>query len=221
VGRLLCRSPLSVDSASQPPPAVASGETVTPALEPSCHKRARREEIGGDSGRIEDDHCSPRLELVASEARAEDPARPKAPVDAVPRPAATPEAGSPPAKETTPAGADTPPPPAIKDVTAGNDAAIHASSDPPSQEGTRETAAGATEKAPVPAAQTPSNLELVPSVQAAVPAAETRAGAAVGSPPLGLACNSGEPSQGLLATRVSRSDLGDDLPAPAAATRGA
>jgi hypothetical protein len=77
------------------------------------------------------------------------------------------------------------------------------------------------DKAPVPAAQTPSNLELVSSVQAAVPAAETRAGAAVGSLLLGLACSSGEPSQGLLATWVSRSDLGDNLPTPIAATRGA
>jgi hypothetical protein len=77
------------------------------------------------------------------------------------------------------------------------------------------------EKAPVPAAQTPSNIELVPSVQAAVPAAGTRAGAAVGSLLLGLACSSGEASQGLLTTRVMRSELGDDLPAPEAATRGA
>jgi hypothetical protein len=137
---------------------------VTPALEPSCHKRARREEIGGDSGHIEDDRRSPRLMLVASEARAADPARLEVPVDAVPRLAATPEAGSPPAKETTPARADTPPPPATEDVTAGNDAAIHASSDPPSQDGMRETAAEATEKAPVPTAPTPSNLELMPSV---------------------------------------------------------
>jgi hypothetical protein len=146
---------------------------MTPALEPSCHKRAHREEIGGDSGRIEDDRCSPRLKLVASKARAEDPARPEVPMDDVPRPAATPEADSMPAKETTPAGAVTPPPPATEDVTAGNDAAIHAPSDLPSQEGTREATAGAAEEAPVrarsleplgPAAQTPSNLELVPSV---------------------------------------------------------
>jgi hypothetical protein len=126
-----------------------------------------------------------------------------------------------PAKETTPAGADLSPPPTTEDVTAGNDAAIHASSDPPSQKGTRETAAGETEKAPVPAVQAPSNLELVPSVHAAVPAAGTRADEAVGSLLLGLAYNSSEPSQGLLTTRVTRSELGDDLLAPEAATRGA
>jgi hypothetical protein len=145
---------------------------VTSALEPSCHKRAR-EEIGGDSGHTEDDRCSPRLKLVASETWAEDPARPEVPADAVPHPAIAPETGSTPAEETTPAGVVTPPPPATKDVTAGNDAAIHASSDPPSQEGAREAIAGAMEEAPVhvrsleplgPAAQTPSSLELVPSV---------------------------------------------------------
>jgi hypothetical protein len=53
-----------------------------------------------------------------------------------------------------------------------------------------------------------------------VPAAGTRAGAAVGSLLLGLACSYGELSQGLLTTRVTRSELGDDLPAPEAATRG-
>jgi hypothetical protein len=194
MGCPFCRSPLSIDSATQPPPTVASKETVTPALEPSCHNRARREEIGGDLGRIEDDHCSPRLKLVASEAKAEDPARPEVPVDAVPRPAATPEADSMPAKETTLAGANMPPPPATEDVMAGNDVAIHALSDPPSQEGTREAAVGATEKAPVharsleppgPGAQTPSNLDLVPSVQATMPAARIRAGATVGSCSLG------------------------------------
>jgi hypothetical protein len=146
---------------------------VTPALEPSYHKRARREEIGGDSSRIEDDHCSPWLKLVASKARADDPTHPEVPVDAVPRPAATPEANSTPAKETTPVGAITPPPPATEDVIAGNYTAIHTPSDPPSQEGTRKAAAGATEEAavcakslepPGPAAETPSNLELVPSV---------------------------------------------------------
>jgi hypothetical protein len=173
VGCLLCRSPLFVDLVAQPSPTAASGEAVTSAPDPSCHKKARREEIGGDLGRIEDDRCSPRLELVTSEARAEDPMRPEVPTDAVPSPAAAPEADSTPAGDITPAEAATPPPPATKDITAGNDAATHASSDPPSQEGTRQAAAGAMEEAPVRArsleppglaAQTPSSLELVPSV---------------------------------------------------------
>jgi hypothetical protein len=146
---------------------------VTPALEPSCHKRARREEIGGDSGRIEDGRCSPQLKPMAGKTRAGDPAHPEVPADVVPRPAAAPETDSTPTEETTPAGVVTPPPPATEDVTTGDDAVIHASSDPPSQEGACEAAAGATEKAsvrvrslelPGPAAQTPSSLELVTSV---------------------------------------------------------
>jgi hypothetical protein len=195
VGRPLCRSPLSVGLAAQPPPVAAFGETATPTLEAFCLKRARREEIGGDSGRIEDDRCSPRLEPVAGKTRTEDPAHPEVPVDAVPRPAAIPEAGSTPAKETAPAGADLSPPPATENVTPGNDAAIHASSDPPSQESACETAAGETEKAPVLAVQAPSNLELAPSVQAAVPAAGTRAGVTVDSLLLGLVSRSSEASQ--------------------------
>jgi hypothetical protein len=102
---------------------------VTPAPEPSCHKRARREEIGGDSGRVEDDHCSPRLEPVASETRTEDPAHPEVPADVVPHPAAAPETDSTLAGETTSIGVVTPPSPTTEGATAGNDAAIHASSD--------------------------------------------------------------------------------------------
>jgi hypothetical protein len=230
VGCPLCRLPLSVGLAAQPPPATASGEAVTPALNPSCHKRARREEIGGDLGRIEDDRCSPRLEFVASEARTEDPVRPEVPADAVPSPAAAPEDESTPATEITPAGAATPPPPTTDDITAGNDAATHASSDPPSQEGTREAMAGLAKEAPVharsleppgPAAQTPSSLELVPSVRAAVPTARMRAGVTVGSLLFRLASSSGEASQGFLTTRVARSERGDDLPAPEVVTKGA
>jgi hypothetical protein len=120
---------------------------VTPALEPSCHKRARREEVGGDSCCIEDDRCSPWLKLVAGEAREEDPAHSEVHADAVLHPAAAPEADSTPAEETTPAGVVTPLPPTTEDVTTGNDATIHASSDPPSQGGACEATAGATEEA--------------------------------------------------------------------------
>jgi hypothetical protein len=40
---------------------------VTPAPEPSCRKRTRGEEMGGDSGRAEDVRRSPRLKLVAGD----------------------------------------------------------------------------------------------------------------------------------------------------------
>jgi hypothetical protein len=126
------------------------------ALESSCHKRARKEEVGGDSGRVEDDRCSPRLEPVAGETRTEDLAHPEASANIVPHPAAAPENDSAPAAEATPVGVATPPPPATEGATAGDDAASHA--------------AGATEEAsvrvkspelPRPAAQAPSSLEPV------------------------------------------------------------
>jgi hypothetical protein len=59
------------------------------------------------------------------------------PAGAVPGPAATPEANSTPAGEIAPDGAAAALSPAAEGVMAGNDAAAHASSDPPSQEGTR------------------------------------------------------------------------------------
>jgi hypothetical protein len=122
---------------------------VTPALEPSCHKRVRREEIGGDSGHVEDDRCSPQLEPVAGETRTEDPAHPEVPADIVPHPAAAPETDSTPAEETTSVGVAMPPPPATEGITMGDDAASHASSDSPSQEDARAAAAGATGEASV------------------------------------------------------------------------
>jgi hypothetical protein len=53
-------------------------------------------------------------------------------------------------------------------------------------------------------------------MQDAVPVAGMRAGETVDSLLLGLVSGSGEASQGLLATRVTRSELGDDLSAPEA-----
>jgi hypothetical protein len=179
---------------------------VTPAPEPSCHKRARGEEVGGDSGRVEDVRRSPRLKLVADDTGAEDLACPEVPADAVPYPVASP---------------DMSPPPATDDATAGNDTAICASPDSLSQGSARETAAGETEKAPVPAVEALSNLELVPSMHATVPAAGSRAGAIADSLLLGLVSSSGEASQGLLATRVARGERGDGSPAPEVVTKGA
>jgi hypothetical protein len=173
VGHLLCRSPLSIDLVIQPPPAPASGGAVISAPDLSCNKRARREDTGSDSGRVEEDRHSPRLEPAASEAGAEEPACPEAPADAVSSPTAATEADPMPAGEITLAGAATPPPPAAEDAAAGNDAAAHASSDSPSQEGMREATAETTEGAPVhagsseppePAARASSSPRLTPSV---------------------------------------------------------
>jgi hypothetical protein len=124
-------------------------------------------------GRVEDDRCSPRLEPVANQTGIEDPAHLEMPADVVPHPAAAPETDSAPAGETTSVGVVTPPSPTTEGVTAGNDAAIHVSSDLPIREGASEAAAGTTEEGPTPArplelpgpaAQTPSSFGLVPSV---------------------------------------------------------
>jgi hypothetical protein len=177
---------------------------VTPAPKPSCHKRARGEEVGGDPGRIEDVRHSPRLKFVAGDTGAEDSARPEVSADVVPHLAAAPETDSAPAEGIILVGVVPPLSSATESVTARDDAAIHTSSDPPSQEGVRGATAGATEEAlvrtkslelPEPAAQTPSSLELVSSVQDVVPAAGMRAGAAVDPPLLGPVSGSGEVSQ--------------------------
>jgi hypothetical protein len=230
MGHLLCRSPLSIDLATQPPPAPASEETVIPASDPSCNKRARREETGSDLGRIGEDRRSPRLEPAVSKTGAEEAARPEAPTDAVSSLDAATEADPTPAGEIAPAGAATLPPPTAKDVAAGNDAATHASSDPRSQEDTREATAEATEETPMragsleppkPAARTSPSPTLTPSVQAVVPATGKAASATAGSLFFRLASDSGEASQGLLTTRVARSGRDENSPAPEVATQGA
>jgi hypothetical protein len=106
---------------------------VTSAPDLPCNKRARREDPGGDLGRAEEDRRSPWLELVASEARVKEPARPEAPANAVSSPAAAIEAKPMQAGETASAEAATSPP-AIDEIAAGDVIAASASSDPPSQE---------------------------------------------------------------------------------------
>jgi hypothetical protein len=135
VGCLLHRSPISIDLITQPPPTSASGEAVTSAPDLPCNKRARREDVGGDLGHTEEDRRSSRLELVASEARVEEPARPEAPANVVSSPAATTEAEPMQARETASAEATTSPP-AIDEIAAGDVATASASSDPPGQEDT-------------------------------------------------------------------------------------
>jgi hypothetical protein len=200
--------------------------TSTPDL--PCNKRARGEDAGGDLGRAEEDRRSPRLELVASEARAEEPAHPEVPANAVSSPATATKAEPTQAGETTSAEVATPPP-AIEEIVAGDVTAATASSDPPSQEDTREAVAKTTEEALVcagslepsePAAQTPSSPELAPSTRAVVPVFGTRAGAAAGPLFFGLASNSGKVPQGPLTTRVVGSECDEASPASEVATIG-
>jgi hypothetical protein len=205
----------------QPSPAFASGEAETSTPDLPRSKRVRKEGTGGDSGRAEEDRPSPRLESAASGAGAEEPIRPEVAAGAVSSPAAATGADPMPAWEVTPAEAATPPPPAAEDAAARNDAAAPASSDPPSQQGTREATAETTVETPEPAGRTPSSPRLAPSVQAVMPAFGTGVGAAAGPLLFGLASNSGEASQGPLATRVARSERGETSPAPEVATKDA
>jgi hypothetical protein len=94
----------------------------------------------------------------------------------------------------------------------------------------REVAMKATEETPVgaglleppePAAGTPSSPRLVLNVQATVPAARTGAGTTAGSLLFRLASSSGEASQGLLATQVTRNERDNNSPAPEVVTKGA
>jgi hypothetical protein len=229
VGCLLYRSPLSIDLITQPPPTPASGESITSAPDLPCNKRARREDAGGDLGRTEEDRRSPRLELVASEARAEEPARPEAPTNAVSSPAAATKAEPTQAGETALAEAATSPP-AIGEIAAGNVAASSACSDPPGQEDTREAAAKMVEETPAPprlleplepAVRTPSSSEVAPNMRAVALAIGAGAGVAAGPLFFGLASNSGEIPQGPLTTRVVGSEHGEASPAPEVATRDA
>jgi hypothetical protein len=227
MGCFLRRSPISVDLLTQPPPASASGETETSTPDLPCNKRARKEDAGSDLGRAKENRCSPRLEFVEGEVRAEEPVRPEAPANVVSSPATAAEAVPTRAGETTSAETATPPP-AIEEIAAGDVTAANTSSDPPSQEDTREVATKMMEDTPVragslepsePAARTPSSPELAPSARAAVPVFGTEAGMADGPLFFGLASNSGEVAQGPFTTRVVGSERGEAFPAPEAATK--
>jgi hypothetical protein len=202
---------------------------VTSAPDLPCNKRARKEDAGGDLGRAEEDHRSPRSELVASEARAGEPARPEAPANAASSPAAATEAEPTQAGEATSAEAAAPSP-AIDEIAAGDVAAASVSSDPPGQEDTREAAARTMEETPAharslepsePAAPASSSPELAPSAWARAPAFGAGAGVAAGPLFFGLASNSSEAPQGLLTTRVVGSERGETSPAPKVATEDA
>jgi hypothetical protein len=229
VGCLLYRSPISIDLITQPPPAPIFGEAVTSAPDLPCNKRAHREDASGDLGHAEEDRCSPRLELVASEARAEEPARLEAPANVTSSSAAMTEAEPTQAGEAPSAEAAASSP-AIDKIAAGDVAAASASSDPPSQEDTREAAARMMEETPAharslessePAARAPSSPEVAPKTRAVAPAFGAGAGVAAGPHFFGLASNSGEALQGPLTTRVVGGEHGETSQAPESATKDA
>jgi hypothetical protein len=229
VGCLLCRSPLSTDLVTQPPPTPASGEAMTSVPELPCNKRARREDASGNLGCAEEDRRSPRLEPAASETKAKEPTRPEAPANAASSPAAATEAEPTQAGEAVSAEAVTSPP-AISEIATGDVAAASGSSDPPGQEDTREAAVKTVEEAPAPArlpeasepaVRTPSSSEVAPNTRAVAPTFGAGAGVAAGPLFFGLASNSGEILQGPPTTRVVGSERGEASPAPEVATRDA
>jgi hypothetical protein len=228
MGCLLHRSPISIDLITQPPPASAFGEAMTSAPDLPCNKRARREDAGGNLGRTEEDRRSPWLELVTSEARAEEPACSEASANAISSPAAATEAKPMQAGETASVEAATSP--TINEIAAGDVTAACASSDLPGQEDTREAMTKMMEETPAHvrslepselAAQTPSSPELAPNTRAVAPIFGAGAGMAAGPLFFGLASNSSEVPQGPLTTRVVGSEHGETSPAPEVATRDA
>jgi hypothetical protein len=229
VGCFLCRSPLSIDLVTQHPPAPAFREAVTSAPDLPCNKRARREDAGGDLGRAEEDHRSPWLELVTSEARAEEPAHPEAPANAASSPAAATEAEPMQAGEAASAEAVVSPP-AIGKIAMGDVAAASASSDPLDQEDTQEVAVKMVEEAPAPArllepsepaVRTPSSSEVAPNPWAVAPTFGAGVGMAAGPLFFGLASSSGKIPQGPPTTRVVGSEHGEASQTPEVATRDA
>jgi hypothetical protein len=58
-GYFPCRSPISIDLLTQPPPAMASGETETLTPDLLSSKRMHRESAGGDLGCAGEGHPSP------------------------------------------------------------------------------------------------------------------------------------------------------------------
>jgi hypothetical protein len=93
MGYFLCRSPISVDLLTQPPPAVASGETETSTPDFSCNKRVRREDASGDLGHAGEDRQSSRLEVIEGEGRTKELVRPEVSTGIVSGSAAVAEAG--------------------------------------------------------------------------------------------------------------------------------
>jgi hypothetical protein len=148
MGYFLCRSPIFVDLFLKPPPTVASGEVETPALDLLCSKRARKEDVGSDLGRAEEEHHTPQLEVSEGGGRTKELVRPEAPASVVTIPAAATEARLMRAGE-----ADLTeivmPHPAVDEAAAGEVATANASSDLVGQGDAREIAVKATEEAPV------------------------------------------------------------------------
>jgi hypothetical protein len=229
MGYFLCRSPISIDLLLKPPPAVALGETETPTLDLSCSKRVRREDVGGDLGRAEEERHAPQLEAIEGGGRTEELVRLESPASVVTSPAAAAEAGLTRAGEAI-LTEFVVPPPAVGEAAAGEVTAADASSDLISQEDAREVAVKAMEEAPVrvgalepsePAARASSSPEPASSARAVMPAFGTGIGVAAGPLLFGAASDSDKVPQGPLTAWAVGNDRGEASLAPKAATKDA
>jgi hypothetical protein len=204
----------------QPPPAVASGETETSIPDLSCSKRVRREDASGDLGCAGEDRHSSRLEVVEGMGRMEELVRSEAPTSIVSSSAVAAEAG------LTRTGKAiltevVAPPPVVGEAAAGKVTATDASSDPLSQEDTREVAVKTTGETPVRVEASEPPEPAAPSAWTIMSTFGTGIGMAAGPLLFGAASDSRKAPQGSLTAQAVGSERGEASPAPDAATKGA
>jgi hypothetical protein len=220
MGYFLCRSPISVDLSTRPPPVVASGETETSTPDLSCSKRMHREGTGGDLGCAGEDRQSSRLEVIEGEARMEELGRPEVSTGIVSGSAAAAEAGLTRAEEAILTEVVVPPP-AVGEAIEGEVATADASSDPPSQEDTRAVTVKATGETSVRVEASEPLEPAAPSVQTVMSTFGTGIGAAASPLLFGATFDSDKAPQGPLTARAAGSERGEAPSAPDAATKGA
>jgi hypothetical protein len=203
----------------RPPPAAALGEIETLTPDISCSKKVRREDAGGDLGCAGEDRHFSRLEVVEGEGRTEELVRLEVPTGIISGSAAAAEAGLTRAGEAILTEVIAPPP-VIREAATGKVTAADVSSDPLSQEDTREIAVktmGETSacveasEPPEPAAQ---------SARTIISTFGTGIGAAAGPLLFGAASDSDKAPQGPLTTQAAGSEHGKASLAPDAATKG-
>jgi hypothetical protein len=215
-----CRSPLSVDLLTQPPPVVASGETETLTPDLSCNKRMRGEDAGGNLGRAGEDCRSSQLEVVEGEDRTDEPVRSEVLTGTASGSAAADGAGLIRVEEATLTEVVAPPP-TVGETASGEVAAANASSDPPGQEDTGAAAVKMTEEtsARMEASDPPKPAAL--SVQTVMSSFGMGTGAAAGPLLFRAASGLDEAPQGPLTARAAGSEHDEAPPAPDAAAKGA
>jgi hypothetical protein len=220
MGCSLSRSPISIDLLTQPPAAVASGETKTSTPDLLCSKRVRREDVNGDLGCAGEDRRSSRLEVVEGEDRMEEPVRSEVSMGIASDSVAADGAGLTRAGEAILTEVIAPPP-TIGEAVSGEVVTADASSDPPGQEDIGAVAVKTTEEtsARVEASDPPEPAAL--SMQTVMSTFGMGIGAAAGPLLFGAASGSDKAPQGPLTTRVAGSERDEAPLAADTAAKGA